>query len=200
MAESLTVMDGGRRKIVAWVGTHVMPHESAVRAWLRRSHVSADDIDDLIQEAYCKLAGLETIDHVVSADGYFFQIVRNLLLEQMRRSRVVQFETVAEMDGLAAASDAPSPERATGARRELEKVRKLIDALPERCRSIFVLRKIEGVSQREIAERLGVNESTVENDGVKGMRLIMQALREDEARFGASENTGKSRARTRRRD
>ena len=40
------------------------------------------------------------------------------------------------------------------------------------------MRRFEGLSQREIARRLGVTESVVENEGVKGMRLIMQALRE----------------------
>lgn len=171
-------MEGNRRKIVAWVGAHLMPHEPVVRRWLRRSLVSREDIDDLVQEAYCRIASLESIDHIERPDRYFFQTVRMLLAEQVRRSRIVRIESVTEIDALSIYSEEPSPERITAARLELAKVQKLIEGLPERCRRIFELRKIHRVPQREIARMLGVTESTVENDGVKGMRLIMQALRE----------------------
>jgi RNA polymerase sigma-70 factor (ECF subfamily) len=53
----------------------------------------------------------------------------------------------------------------------------LVDMLPERCRTIFRMRKIDGLSQKEIAMRLGVSISIVENDAVKGLAQIMKALR-----------------------
>ena len=49
-----------RRKLSAWVAREVMPHEGAVRAWLARSRVSPEDSEDMIQEAYCALAALDT--------------------------------------------------------------------------------------------------------------------------------------------
>ncbi len=177
-------MDVQRRAIVLWVARQVMPHEGKVRAWLRRSRVTAADADDLIQEAYSRIAGLDSIDRIDRPDAYFFQIVRNLLTEQMRRARVVRIETVAEIDALALASDEASPERIAASRQELERVRRLISALPERCRRIVEMRKIQGLSQRDIAAALGVSESVVENDGAKGLRLILQALREEAMRPG----------------
>jgi RNA polymerase sigma factor (sigma-70 family) len=144
-------MEDHRRRVVAWVGAHVMPYEGGVRAWLRRSLASPDDIDDLIQEAYARMAALDSIDHIERPDAYFFQIVRNLLTEQMRRSRIIRIEAATEIDSLSIYSDEPSPERVTAARRELARVRELIAGLPDRCRRIFELRKIHGVPQREIA-------------------------------------------------
>lgn len=173
-------MRGRDQRLVAWVSTRVMPHEPAVRAWLKRSLVSEEDADDLIQEAYANLASLDAFEQIGRPDGYFFQIVRNLLTSQIRRARIVRIESVAEIDTLVAGADDPSPERVTAAKRELERVQRVIAGLPERCRRIFEMRKIEGLSQREIAARLKVTESIVENDGVKGMRLVMQALREGE--------------------
>ncbi len=171
-------MSGRHQRLVAWVSTQVMPHEPAVRAWLKRSMVSTEDADDLIQEAYANLASLDAFEQIARPDGYFFQIVRNLLTSQIRRARIVRIESVAEIDTLVTGSDDPSPERVTAAKRELEMVQRVIAGLPDRCRRIFEMRKIEGLSQREIADRLKVTESIVENDGVKGMRLIMQAMRE----------------------
>ncbi len=192
-------MAPNRRHIVAWVGREVMPHEGAVRVWLRRSLVSAEDIDDLIQEAYCKLSALDSVDHIERPDGYFFQIVRNLLTERMRRAKIVRFEAFTERDASTVCSEEPSAERTTASRQELARVQRLIAGLPDRCRRIFELRKIEGVPQRDIARLLGVSESTVENDAVKGMRLILKALRA-EGEALEDRKVVDERPRTRKRD
>lgn len=174
-------MTTDRKQIVRWVASQIMPHEASVRAWLRRSRVPAEEIDDLIQEAYCKLVGLDCVDQIESPDGYFFQTVRNLLSDKLRRAKIVRIETVMEIEALAVSSDEPTPERTAAARRELARVQALILNLPERCRRVFELRKVEGVSQREIARRLGISESAVENEAVRGMRLIIRALQEQGA-------------------
>ena len=190
-----------RRKIVAWVATHVMPHEGGVRSWLRRAGVSAEDIDDLVQEAYCRIAAVESVDRITRPDGYFFQIVRNLLFEQVRRARIVRIETVEEMDELdRVESGEPSPERVTAARRELARIQRLLDMLPEGCRRVFELRKIHDVPQRDIARMLGITESRVEYEGVRGLRMIMQALRGEDGPVAARLEPMDEQARNRRRD
>lgn len=174
------------RRRVSWVLTQVMPHEPTVRAWLHRAKVSEEDAEDLIQEAYANFAALDGFERIGQPDRYFFQVVRNLLTSQFRRARIVRIETMAEIDTLVAGADERSPERIVAARRELDMVQAVLAALPERCRRIFMMRKIEGLSQREIAERLETTESVVENDGVKGIRLVMQAMRDvDPARFAS---------------
>jgi RNA polymerase sigma-70 factor (ECF subfamily) len=169
-----------RARIVAWVAHSVMPHEGKVRAWLARSRVQREDIDDVIQEAYCRLSALEDVEGIDRPDAYFFSIARNLLASNLRRAKIVPMETVAEIDALAPFDETPSPERQAAGRIELARVRQLVDTLPERCRRIFELRKIEGLPQRDIAARLGVSESIVENDGAKGVQLILARLREAE--------------------
>ncbi|NWO67895.1 sigma-70 family RNA polymerase sigma factor, partial [Escherichia coli] len=63
----------------------VIPYESTVRAWLVRARVSEEDIDDIVQEAYCRIAALDTVDHITRPGAYFFSIVRNLLLQRLKR-------------------------------------------------------------------------------------------------------------------
>jgi len=189
----------GRARIVAWLGREILPHEAAVRAWLRRSFAAAGDVDDILQETYCRLAALSTIDHIGEPRGYFFQAARSVALEQIRRARVVRIETVSEIEALDLALEEPSAERIVSGRRELERVRGLIAALPDRCRRIFELRKIEGVSQREIAQRLGVSENVVENEAVRGLRAILAAMTEQDAPAGARGAGEKTDGRTRKR-
>jgi RNA polymerase sigma-70 factor (ECF subfamily) len=155
-----------------------MPCEPDVRRWLARSRVAPAEIDDLVQHAYCRFAELASVEAIVDPRAYFFEIVRRALLGAVRRRRVVAMEMVAEIDALNVYADEPSPERVVAARLELGRVLRLIGRLPDRCRRVFEMRKIQGLSQREIAARLGVTETIVENEVVKGLRLISRALRQ----------------------
>ncbi len=168
-----------RQRIMAWVGSEVLPHEAHVRAWLRRT-LDPDDLEDIIQEAYCRISALDDVSHIQSGRAYLFTTARMLVLERIRRSRVVNIETVTEIDSLNIIGDDPSPERVTAGRRELARVRRLIEGLPDRCRRVVELRKIEGLSQRAVAETMGLPEYTVENDVAKGVKLILKALAEGE--------------------
>ncbi|MBU6297542.1 MAG: sigma-70 family RNA polymerase sigma factor [Alphaproteobacteria bacterium] len=171
-------MIGDRRaRRASWVASKVMPHEPAVRRWLRKSRVAESEIDDIVQQAYCKLAELDSVEGILRPDAYFFEIVRRLFVGSVRRARIVSLDSIAEMGTLNIGTDEPSPERVVAARRELDEVMRLIDRLPARCRKVFQLRKIHGLSQREIAARLRIAETTVENDVAKGLRLISRALR-----------------------
>lgn len=189
-------MYGDRDRIMAWVVREILPHEADVRAWLRRT-LDPDDLEDIIQETYCQIAGMEDISHIRSGRAYFFFAARSFVLMKMRRARVVKIETVKEVDNLAMAADEPSPEQIAAGRRELDRVRTLIEALPKRCRQVIEMRKVNGHSQREVAEYLGVPEHTVENDVVKGMKLILKQLAEGEAAaekaWARMEDDGKAR-------
>jgi len=168
-----------RLKIMTWVGSEVLPHEADLRVRLKRT-MPIDDVEDVIQEAYCRISRLDDVSHIRSGRAYLFTTAKMLVLERIRRSRVVSIEAVTEIDTLAIFGEEPSPERIAGGRRELARVRALIDGLPERCRRIFELRKVEGLSQREVAEAMGVPEYTVENDVARGLKLILKAIEDGE--------------------
>lgn len=166
-------------KIVVWVGSEVLPHEADCRAWLRRT-LNPDDLEDVIQEAYCRIAGLKEVSHIGSGRAYLFTTARMVVLERIRRARIVRIETVAEFEQLDFGVDEQSPERIVAGHRELRRVQQLIDGLPKRCGRIFKLRKIEGLSQRDVAELLKLPEHTVEYEVGKGLKLILQAIAEGE--------------------
>lgn len=167
-----------RQRIIRWVATQVMPHEAGVRAWLRRYALTGEDIDDLIQEAYCRISSLDSVEHISAPDGYFFLIARNLLYDRMRRARVVRFEAIQEIEALGVDTDEPTPEDITAGRRELARVQGLIAALPDELREVITLRKVEGLSQKEIAARLNITEARVEHLGVRAMKALMRSISE----------------------
>lgn len=192
-------MDDGQGQLIAWLGREILPHEADVRTWLGRSQLQWSEVEDVIQESYCRLSALKNTAHITNPRAYFFTVARNVVMDHLRRARVVRMETVAEIDSLNVPWDAPTPETIAGARQELERISELIAHLPDRCRRIFVMRKIDGLSQREIAATLGVTETIVENDVVRGLRLILKAIAEGQKEPLSSPQikTRTSRAKTR---
>lgn len=181
--------------IVAWVGSNIVPHEADLRARLRRMAVPEEEISDVVQDAYLKLARLDSIAHIRNARGYFFATARTVLFDRLRRQRIVRIDSMTEMEALTLTDETPNQERCVSARQELERVRRLIEALPDRCRQIFELRRIEGVPQREIAERLGLPEHTIEQQATRGLKLILKALAGEEAAVGQAREPNRKRKR-----
>lgn len=195
MGEVELAQGGGKaeQERVRWLGYEILPHEQDVRAWLRRSLVTSNDVDDVIQESYCRLANLKAVEQIESPRAYFFQTARSVVLEQMRRARIVRIDAVTEIDALRIEWDEPSPERIAGGRKELERVMKIVATLPERSRRIFEMRRVMGLSQKEIARRLGVTENVVENEAARGLKAVLAGLAKADADL-AHLSTGERRA------
>ena len=149
-----------------------------MRARLRRMAVPEEEIGEIVQDAYVRIAQLDSVSHIQNGRAYLFTAARSVLLQRVRRDRIVRIDSMTEMEALTLADDDPGPERRVSARMHLEHVRALIEALPEPCRQIFELRRVQGVPQREIAERLGLNEHKVESEARRGLKLILRALAE----------------------
>ncbi len=162
-----------RRRLAAWVAREIMPHEPGVRAWLQARRVAPDEVEEIAQDAYCALASLDAFDHIQCPRAYYFSLCRNLLIRRLKRRRIVSFEAIAEIDAFR--DDAPSPEDVASGRSELARVTAFIAGLPERCRAVVQLRKIEGWSQKRIAAHLGMSEKAVEKQVWLGVRAIRAA-------------------------
>lgn len=170
-----------RGKIRAWVSSNIVPHEAELRAWLRGMSLSEDEISDAVQDAYVSISRLASVAHIRNGKSYFFQTAKMAVLQKIRRARIVPIEQLSELNSLHMVDDYPAPDRQMSARQDLERIQRLIADLPDRCRQIFVLRRIHGMSQREISRQLGLPEHTVEAQAVRGLKLISKAIaREDQ--------------------
>lgn len=168
--------DGDLCPVKAWFIREVLPLEAALMQFLRRSGRSEADIADLRQEVYlrvCRQAEKE-IPHPVKP--LLFAIARNLLIDQVRRGQVIPIESVADLEAVNVAGDTPGPDRTLMAREELLLLRAALEKLPPRCREALILRRIEGLSRRQIAERMGISENTVSEHINTGVRALANAL------------------------
>lgn len=174
-----------------WIDANALAHEREVRGWLRR-HVrslSSADIDDLIQEAYARL-WLADFDRIEDGRRYFYSVVRNLLLEQARRARIVPMERMGEIESLRFASEEPGPDRHFSGRQEVQRLQRAIATLPPQCRRAFELQRFSELSLREVAGELGVSIKTVEKHLSKALSRVIAALTAEERRGKSTDVAG----------
>ncbi len=162
---------------INWLTVHLLPFEAELRLRLRRVCASAADVDDVIQEVYCKVMQMDEVTHVNDPRGYIVQMARNLVTDRLRRDAVVDIEAMSNLGDLEVRDDSPGPEQTAFARAELRWVMGLIGKLPDRCRAVFRARRIYGLSQKETADSLGVTEKAVEYESTKGMELISEMMK-----------------------
>lgn len=82
-------MAQSRAEVIAWVGSHIVPHEASLRAWLRKAGQSEEEINDIVQDAYVSIARLDSVAHIRSGRNYLFQSAKNLVLMRVRREHIV---------------------------------------------------------------------------------------------------------------
>lgn len=156
-----------------WLARHVLPHEPTLRAWLSRKRVVGLEVDDIVQETYARLISAESLEGVRNPKTYAYQTAYSVLLTHVRRAKVVSFHAMADVEELGAAAPDPTPEAQVADREELRRLAEAIAALPGKVQDVFRLRRVDGLSQREVAQRLGLAESTVEKHMARGFHLLM---------------------------
>lgn len=175
-----------------WISAHVLPHEGSLRGWLRSHRLIDADIGDIVQETYAALASLERVDHIRDPRTYMFSVAHNLMLRCLRRKRVISIDAMAEIELSELQSDEPSPETQADSDHELRQVAAQIATLPAKCQQAFLLRKVDGLSQAEIAAEMGISENTVEKHLGKALRTLMQLCGRERAPVNRAAVSGKT--------
>jgi RNA polymerase sigma factor (sigma-70 family) len=171
--------------VTAWFAREVLPLEPALMQFLRHSRRSQSDVEDLCQDVYVRVYEAVCKEIPKAAKPFLFTVARNLLVAHVRRDAIVSIETVADLESLGLAADEPGPDRSAIARQELRRLQSALDRLPLRCREAVVLSKIEGLSRREVAARMGIADATVSMHLTDGMYALADLLYSESA---ATEN------------
>jgi len=159
-----------------WFAQEVHVHEAALRAYLRNRFPTLPDIDDLVQESFLRVVQARQRGAIGSVRGFLYATARNLALDHYRRRQIAAIDGVAEIEELTVLDDAAAIPDVVGKNQELELLTQAIQTLPDRCRQVLTLRKIYGLSQKQIAAQLGIAEHTVEAHMSAGMRKCVGFL------------------------
>ncbi len=160
----------------AWFVREVLPLEASLVQFLRQSWRHGDEIADLRQDVYVRVYESASKQLPQSAKPFVFAIARNLVIDRLRRNRIVPIEGVADLEAIDIASDEPGPDRNAIARDELRRLRLALDRLPPRCREAVILKRVEKLSRPEIALRMGISENTVKRHLTDAAHLLADML------------------------
>ncbi|WP_051330199.1 sigma-70 family RNA polymerase sigma factor [Niveispirillum irakense] len=135
-------------------------HAHWLRDWLRLRTRCASRAADLTQDTFCRLLEQPRLPPLASPRGYLATVARRLLIDDIRRREIER--AIADICALQnGEADLLTPERIAEAAQFLDMVARLLDTLPEQARTAFLLRRVEGLSQQEVATALGVSLATV---------------------------------------
>ena len=137
--------------------------EQRLKRYLMRFIAHRQDIEDIVQETILRAYEAAKSTEIRTPKSFLFKIAHNLALSEItkrRRSRMIEIGGLDELEVL-------DFERAPDNQFELDKLLQMLattmKGLPPKCRTVFVLRKVYGFSHKEIAERMEISTSTVEN-------------------------------------
>jgi len=153
-----------------WFSEEVQVHAGALRAWLRGSFPVLTDPENLVQESLTRVWRVRQTGRVESPKALLFTTARHLALDELRRRKIAAIEPLAEIDTLPVFDDSATAADTAARHQELELLTQAIQSLPTRCRQVLTLRKLHGLSQKEIAAQLGISEHTVEAQVANGVR------------------------------
>jgi RNA polymerase sigma-70 factor (ECF subfamily) len=160
----------------AWFAREILAHEGALVRYLTRMWRNRDDVHDLRQETYIRVYEAAAKSRPHAAKSFLFTTARHLMTDRIRRERVVSIESRWDLETLNVLVDELSPEQYTSAHQELRSLARAFDMLPPRCREVVWMRRVDNLSQKEVATQLGIGEAMVEKHIAKAMRRLADTL------------------------
>lgn len=158
-----------------WFESEIQPHEAELRRYLR-GFVPKDSVDDLVQETYIRLLRARVVRQVRAPRSLLFAIARNAARDVYRREVVARTNAVAEIDELPVLDEAQDTPEIVCLRQEIALLHEAIQALPERCRAVLIMRKLHNLSHQEISDCMSISVHTVEAQLTKALRRCEQFL------------------------
>jgi len=184
----------GRRPSSA-VSVAFLENYGFLKRFLARFFSDRQDIEDVAQEAYLRAYVAEQRKEIEQPKAFLFRIARNLALTKLtKKSRKIT-------DYLEECGTSVVIEYGAAADSEVEALESFglyceaVAALPEKCRQVFLLRKVHGLAHKEIAERMSLSVSSVEKYLLKGVldcRTFVQK-HEGSAEISMSFESGRSK-------
>jgi len=143
---------------------------SRVKSALMRRGRSEHDADDLLQEAWMRLASYEREQPVQKPEAFLMRAALNLAIDGHRRRQShgeeVQLEDVVLVDAT------PSAEAVLLARERVARLSACLGRLNDRTREIFLAHRLDGMSYQEIAEQQNMSTTAVAGRVAKALLLI----------------------------
>ncbi len=158
--------------IKEWFIREVLVHEPALVRFMTRVWPDSSEVDDLCHDIYVKVYESAAKQLPSSPKAFLFATARHLMADRVRRRRIVSIEMKGDLDSLNLLIDDVTPEQQVNASQDLWRLAEAFSAMPESCRDVLWLWKVEELTRREIGARLGLTPKAVEHRIATGVRFL----------------------------
>ncbi|HEY4444683.1 MAG TPA: RNA polymerase sigma factor [Steroidobacteraceae bacterium] len=155
-----------------------LKNQTALKRFISRFFRNVQDVEDVAQEAFLRAYSAETGREIEQPRAFLFRIAKHIALNQLsRKSRQITdyLEDLSSRDVLLGEG---SVEEEIAARQTLGLHCEAVATLAPHCRRVYMMRKVDGMSHKEIAGHLGIAVSTVEKHLIKGIAECDRYIRE----------------------
>jgi len=151
------------------VSTAFLENHVFLKQFLARFFSGRQDIEDVAQEAYLRAYVAEQQKDIDQPKAYLFRIARNLALTELTKKSRKITDYLEECGASVVIECEAAAESEVEAEEALGLYCEAVAALPEKCRQVFLLRKVHGLPHKEIAERMSLSVSSVEKYLLRGI-------------------------------
>jgi len=161
--------------------------------------VPPKEIEDIVQETYVRVCQIENKEEIREPRSFLFKTARNLALDHIKRAESRLADSIEETgeSGIGETERiADETFDQVASNEEFSLFCQAVRQLPMQCRRAFILKKVYGHSQREIAKNMDLSESTVEKhiaQGVKRCAYFMMRQSDRHQGGGQANQQGKAR-------
>ena len=150
------------RRPLSAVSAAFLENHAFLKRFLARFFSDRQDIEDVAQEAYLRAYVAEQQKEIEQPRAYLFRIARNLALTKLTKKSEKITDYLEESGASVVIECGAAADSEVEAQESLGLYCEAVAALPEKCRQVFLLRKVHGLAHKEIADRMSLSVSSVE--------------------------------------
>lgn len=147
--------------------------------WFARKGADASVAEDLAHEVFVRV-GQRSLDGVSRPESYLFATASSVLIDRSRRMKARHADQHEPIHGLDVESGEPSPARVFEGKEALVRLAAILDELPDRTREIFLLNRLDGLSNTQLAVRYGISVSSIEKHMTKALAHLRARFQSDD--------------------
>ena len=148
------------------------PMRSWLARWFARRVRDQADVEDMVQDVFVRIAARDSTEPVEHLGGYVLKTASSVLADRGRRWASHMAALHVPLDEDFHGDEEIDPERVLIGMEDLRAATAALLSLPERTRTVFILRRLEGRRHKEIATHLGISVSAVEKHLVRAIQHL----------------------------
>ena len=162
---------GGNAKAFEYAFRKFSPR---LEAFAQKYTNDTNEAEDIVQDVFLKLWERRELLDNISLTSFLFMMVRNSCLNHLKHRQIADTETA---ERLYAADFVPDPSSLLIQKELSDSIDQIMEELPPKCKEAFVLSRLNGLKNREIAEHMAITEKVVEKHITRALKRFRDGLR-----------------------